>query len=156
MNKFLQIFKIKDLRGKILVVAFLLTVFFVSGNFLFLANVNAEEIPDFPPEFKILGAIESEGNHFEINDSDYLNIVLNSSESIKLRMESIPEMITMMIESSASSTTTSTQITLSGLTPLTKYYKYQNDYHNLTEFITDENGTYTYIQDLSKPHFVFI
>ncbi len=71
-------------------------------------------------------------------------------------MESIPEMITMMIEPPAFSITTSTQITLSGFTPSTTYYKYQDDYHNLTEFITDENGSYSYFQDLSKPYFVFI
>ncbi|MDP3015275.1 MAG: NosD domain-containing protein [bacterium] len=144
-------------RNKILTIVFLLSAFFVSGNFLFLTNVNAEEIPDFSPMFEMPGTIESSGTHFEITNSEYLNITLDSSESIKLRMESIPEMITMMIEPMTSSTTaTSTQIILSGFAPSTKYYKYQDDYHNLTEFITDENGNYAYFQDLSKPHFVFI
>ena len=143
-------------RNKILIIVFLLTALFVSGDFLFLTNVNAEEIPDFPTMFEMPGTIESSGAHFEITNSEYLNISLDSSEQIKLRMESIPEMITMMIEPITSSTVTSTQITLSGLAPLTKYYKYQDDYHNLTEFITDENGNHSYFQDLLKPHFVFI
>ncbi|MBI5147830.1 MAG: hypothetical protein HZA37_01615, partial [Parcubacteria group bacterium] len=61
----------------------------------FLNSVFAQEPPDFflPP-----GATEGEGTHFEITDSEYLNITLDSSETIKLSMESIPEMITMMID----------------------------------------------------------
>jgi len=150
MSKISQLFKIKDLRDKILVVAFLLLCF------IFLADIaNAEGIANFPPVFEMPGTIEGIGTHFEITDSEYLNVSLESSEPIKLRMESIPEMIMMMIEPSVSSTI-STQITLSGFNPLTKYYKYEDDYHNLTEFITDENGSYSYFQDLSKPHFVFI
>lgn len=125
-------------------------VFLTCSSFIFAYNVNAEEI------FNVPDTIESEGSHFEITNSEYFNITLDSSESIKLRMESIPEMITMMIESGSSISSTLTQITLSGFASSTKYYKYQDDYHNLTEFVTDENGQYSYFQDLSKSHFVFI
>jgi len=44
------------------------------------------------------GTTEGTGAHFTITDSEYLNITLNSSEEIKLRMDSVPEMITMMVE----------------------------------------------------------
>ncbi|MEK7657812.1 MAG: NosD domain-containing protein [Patescibacteria group bacterium] len=143
MNKIIKIFKTKNSRRKILTVIFLL----ICLTFL-INTANAQE-------YNIPGAIEGEGTHFEITDSEYLNIVLDSSESIKIRMESIPEMLTMMIEP-VSSSTLSTQIILSDFVPQKTYYKYQNDYHNLTEFTADENGSYFYIQDLLKPHFVFI
>jgi|GEM_PF-6177843 len=131
-------------------------VAFLLLGFTFFVNLaNAEENFNLPLELKIPGTINGEGTHFEITDSQYLNTTLDSSEPIKIRMESIPEMVTIMIEPLASSTH-QTQITLSGFASSTKYYKYQDDYHNLTEFITDENGRYTYTQDLSKPHFLFI
>lgn len=129
---------------------------FAASIFLFSTDINAEENFDSPPDFQISGTVEGENVHFEITDSEYLNIVLDSSEPIKLKMESIPEMLTMIIESSSSTSATSTQITLSGFASSTTYYKYQDDYHNLTEFISDENGRYSFIQDISNPHSVFI
>ena len=118
--------------------------------FVFPIPINAQTIePSFP------GIAEGIGTHFEITDSEYINATLNSSEEIDLRMESMPEIITMMIES-VSSSTPSSQITISGFEPLTAYYKYQDNYHNLASFITDENGSYSYTQDLSESHFVFI
>jgi len=65
----------------------------------------------------IPGTTEGTGTDFTITDSEYLNITLNSSEEIKLRMESVPEMITMMIGESLVSA--SAQITFSGLLPNT-------------------------------------
>lgn len=108
------------------------------------------------PELQIPGQTEGTGTHFEIIDSKYLNITLDSSESIKLRMESVPEMMTMMLEKSVSTLVSQTQITISGFSPSTPYYKFEDNYHNLTQFHSDENGKYTYTQDLSKRHFVFI
>ena len=145
MSKFTQIFKIKKSCKNILIVAILLICY------TFFVN-----IADAQETFDLLGIIEGEGTHFKIIDSQYLNITLDSSEQIKARIESIPEMITIMIENSSSTVASSTQISLSGFNPLTTYYKYQDDYHDLTEFIADENGGYSYIQDLSKPHFIFI
>lgn len=117
--------------------------------FLFISNAGAQVLPP-----RLLGTIGATGTHFEITDSDYLNIVLESSEKISLYMESAPEMITMAIKPASLASTT--QLVISGLTPLTIYYKYQDDYHNLTTFVSDENGRYTYVQDLAKNHFVFI
>ncbi len=133
-------------------IKFITTVAFIilSGSFFIFHNINAQEIPNLP------GAIEGEGIFFKITDSEYLNISTNSSESIKIRMESIPEMVTITIEPSASSTALLTQITLTGFNPLTTYYKYEDDYHNLTKFTTDENGSYSYTQDISQLHFIFI
>ena len=102
----------------------------------------------------IPGTIEGEGNYFEITDSEYLNISLESSEPVKIRAESIPEIIMIGLESVSSAK--STEISLSGLAPSTTYYKYQDDFHNLEIFVSDESGNYTYSQNLIESHFIFI
>jgi parallel beta-helix repeat protein len=113
-------------------------------------NVMAEEIFDLP----LPGTLIGEGTHFELVDSEYLNVTVDSTEPVKVMLESMPEMVTMRIESASSAT--STRITLGGFVPNTTYYKYEDDYHNLQEFITDASGRHTYVQDLSAPHYVFI
>lgn len=116
--------------------------------FFTLANAGTVLALGFP------GILDGSGTHFEITDSMYLNITLDSSEPIKIMLESAPEMVTMHIE--PISETPSTIITVSGFVPLTTYYKYEDDYHNLVEFTTDESGDYIYTQDLSKGHLIFI
>ncbi len=105
-------------------------------------------------QFHISGMFEANGMHFEIKNSSYLNITLDSSEPINLALESAPEMVTMRIESASAAA--SAQISIGGFAPLTTYHKYEVDYHNHTAFITEANGNYTYIQDLSKKHLIFI
>ena len=123
--------------------------------FLSLANVESgwaeEELPD---ETQMPGVLEGTGTHFELTGSEYLNIVLDSSEPIRLFLESVPEMITMHLESASGAS--STQITLSGFIPQTEYHKYEDDYHNHVAFTTDVSGSYTFTQDLSAPHLLFI
>lgn len=128
---------------------------FIIISIAFINIVKAEDVFN-SSSIQMQGRIEGIGTYFEITNSEYLNIKLNSSESIKLTLESVPEMVTINIDSSTSAIATSTQITLSGFNPLTTYYKYEDDYHNLTEFVADENGNYSYIQDLFQPHLVFI
>ena len=101
------------------------------------------------------GVAAGEDSHFQITDSDYLNITLDSSEIIRLRIESVPNVITMRLEP-VSASATSTQITMTGLAPDTAYFKYEDNYHNLTPITSDENGSFSYAQDLSRPHLVFI
>lgn len=105
-------------------------------------------------DYLILGTVEGTGIHFEVADSEYLNVTLDSSETITLRLESVPEMVTMYIEPALAAT--STQITVIGFLASTKYYKYEDDYHNLVEFTTDGNGSYSWTQDISQSHLVFI
>ncbi|MHC4283177.1 MAG: right-handed parallel beta-helix repeat-containing protein [Planctomycetota bacterium] len=100
------------------------------------------------------GRIEGTGTHFELTDSDYLDITLKSKESVHLMIESVPEMVVMNLE--ASGPATSTKITLSGFLSSTTYYKYEDNFHNAATFTTDTDGSYAYIQDLAKPHLVFI
>lgn len=100
------------------------------------------------------GQINGSGTYFEIKDSDYLNITLESTEEIKVILESIPRMISMDISSSTDDF--STVLTIKGLEPNKTYYKYQNSYKNEAVFISDENGIYTWTQDLTQPHHVWI
>jgi hypothetical protein len=67
------------------------------------------------------GMIEATGTHFELLDSDYLNVTLDSSEPIRLFLHSTPEMILMDI--GADSTATSTTLTISGFAPDSTYHK---------------------------------
>ena len=68
-----------------------------------------DEFLKIPP---IPGRIEGKGNYFEIKDSDYLNITLESEKEIEVVLESIPKMISLNIASSTEATTT---LTLKGL-----------------------------------------
>ena len=135
------IFSINDYKYKPLLAA---AIFALSG-FLFIQTASAEGLP---------GTVEGVGSHFVITNSSYLNVTLDSSEMINLRMESVPEMVTLFIESSSSAI--ATQVIFTGFNPNTTYYKYEDNYHNLTAFIADSSGYYSYTQDLSQPHLVFI
>ncbi|MFA6566258.1 MAG: hypothetical protein WCT48_05935, partial [Candidatus Paceibacterota bacterium] len=116
--------------------------------------------PSSPADFRMptdpsrmRGETAGIGTHFAITDSEYLNIVLDSAETVDLTLTSIPKVITMMF---ATTTAATTQITLSGLLKNTTYYKYEDDYHHLVQFTSDDDGTYSYTQDISVRHFVFI
>lgn len=137
--------------AKIYLIALILTI---SG--LLFVTVGFTNQPVFASlgQFLFAGTIQGTGTHFEITDSEYFNVILDSSEEISLYMESMPEMITMTIEPVFSTTTT--HLTISGLAPATTFYKFENNYHNITPFTTDGNGTYSYTQDISETHFVFI
>ncbi len=100
------------------------------------------------------GTIGSTGTCFEVTGSNYLNVMLESSEPVYLMLESVPEIVVMKLE--AAEGAPSTQITLAGFLPSTTYYKYEDNYHNGITFKTDDNGSYTYTQDLTRPHLVFI
>ncbi len=133
---------------------FILTAALISAvGFLSIGNVFAEEISNFGvPE--ISGVTSGINTHFAVTDSSYLNITLDSVEPVRIRLESAPEMITIITEPSVS--TASTKFTLMGFLPNTTYYKYEDNYHNSTEFITDASGSYFYTQDLSVAHIIFI
>jgi parallel beta-helix repeat protein len=114
--------------------------------------VNAQNFNEFL-KIPIPGRIEGKGTHFEIKDSDYLNIILESEKEIEVVLESIPRMISLNIASSTEATTT---LTIRGLDPNKKYFKYEDTHKNETEFFTDENGNYSWLQDLTSLHYIWI
>ncbi len=96
-----------------------------------MGTVQAEILlPDLSQAFPVVpqmpGRLKAEGTLFELNDSDYLNITLQSSEPVRLVLESVPEMVTMYI--SSASGVASTIITIGGFLPLATYHKYEDDY----------------------------
>lgn len=133
---------------------YLITIaFVVAASFVVLVNLAGAENGPLRNDLKIPGKIGGAGSFFEITNSSYLNINLQSSEVVKLDLESIPKMVRMTIDPVTSAS--STQITITGFQPFKTYFKYEDNYHNLTEFFTDADGSYAFIQDLSRSHLVF-
>ena len=97
--------------------------------------------------------IEGTGNYFEVTNTSYLNITLCSSEEVHVTLKSYPKTITYTVESNCSAN--STLITLTGFENNKTYYLYQ-DGNLICNYTTDDNGSYSYIQDLVNFHHVFI
>jgi len=99
--------------------------------------------------------VEAVGTYFEITNSTYpyLNITLTSTQTVHVILESIPKMVSFFIESNSSAT--STVLTFSDFEPSTAYYRYQ-DGELMENFTTDSNGVYSYAQDVSRWHHVFM
>lgn len=116
-----------------------------------LANDGPEELP---MELSMPGRIEGTGTYFEIKDSEHLNITLKSSEEIKVILESIPEMISLDIEL-VSDSIVSAILTIEGFEPNTTYYKFKDSYKNKAVFVSDGNGSYSWTQDISQPHYIW-
>jgi len=93
------------------------------------------------------GVAHAEGTVFEITDSEYLNIEITSTEIVKMRVESIPETISMFIFEPKP---TSYSLTIDGLKPSTTYYLYRDSYKNLEEFTTNSKGEHTFSLDSSN------
>ncbi len=110
--------------------------------------------PPPPGELGIPGRVEGTGTHFAIADSEYLNVTLDSTQPIKVLFESIPQMVVLHLEPATGAT--SAQLTLSGFAPNTTYHRYEDGYQSHVPFTTDAAGSYSYTQDLSAPHLVFI
>jgi parallel beta-helix repeat protein len=104
-------------------------------------------------ELSILGSLTRTDTYFEITDSEYLNISLQSSEEIIVSLESIPKTISLQIE--ASTSTNFTTLTIEGLEVNTTYYKFEDSYKNEAVFVSDENGSYSWTQDLIQPYHVW-
>jgi parallel beta-helix repeat protein len=100
------------------------------------------------------GRIEGTGTHFEVTDSEWKNVTLDSTEVIDLRLLSAPAIIEMGVGAAAGAT--SAELTLSGLDPTTTYYKYEDDWHGLQQVTTDAAGALLFTQDLSQWHRVSI
>jgi parallel beta-helix repeat protein len=110
------------------------------------------EEPPFPEEPHIPGTLEGTGTYFELTDSEYLNVFVQSSEEITILLQSVPETVSMNIESPADST----ELTIGNLEANKSYYKFEDSYQNEAVFITNNDGSYTYIQDLTQPHHIWL
>jgi len=105
--------------------------------------------------FKTPGRIQGTGTSFEITDSRYLNITLESSEEINLIMESIPKIVSLNVKA-VQDNTDSVVLSLGGLEPNKAYYKYQDSHKNEDVFVADDTGKFSWPQDLSTTHHIWI
>ena len=71
---------------------------------VFVVPALAQEEPPLDEELQMAGTIEGTGTYFEITDSEYLNIVFQSSEPVHLTLESVPQMVVMHIEAAEGAT----------------------------------------------------
>ncbi len=133
-------------------------------------NIDLNEQALRETHFKQLPEVSGTGTYFKIENSD-LNAGLLSSVSISVRLFSAGNMIEysigpisrtltlpLSIDASDAEPTTEqkTTITLDGLALNTTYYMYEDSYMNEKPFTTDSKGTYSYEQDLSTQHSVWI
>ncbi|MCL4552938.1 MAG: right-handed parallel beta-helix repeat-containing protein, partial [Candidatus Marsarchaeota archaeon] len=117
-------------------------------------EVQLASAPQAPPERRVPDRFGSVGTSFTLANSDYPWLSLDSTEPITLAVEPGPGMVKLRI--APASDATSTRITIVGLAPRTSYHKYQDNYHQHVAFVTDDAATYSYTQDLSEPHRVWI
>lgn len=144
------------MKTKIILVILILSL----ATFLTSAKqLNSEIITnDSTAQFEdslIPGRIKGTGTYFEIRDSEYFNISLKSTEKIEVILESIPRMISLDIKSTDNNID-STVLTISGLEPNKTYYKYEDSYKNEAVFVSDENGAYSWTQDISQLHHIWL
>ena len=102
----------------------------------------------------IPGRVEGTGTYFEIKDDEYLNIVLKSTEEITILLESVFKTISLNVKASISNS--STMLTIEGLEPNKTYHKYEDSYKNEAVFVSEESGSYSWTQDLTKSHHVWM
>jgi len=98
--------------------------------------------------------VSGTGTFFRVNVNDDSVIDIKTQVPVELKIDTSEKMI--VIENESSDIRATTFVTISGLHPLTTYYKYIDSYLNIEEIKTDANGSLTYEQDISNFHFVFI
>lgn len=123
--------------------------------FVFLLHVLVSPVlAQDDPVIDTPGTTEDTGTYFEIIDSEFLNVTLDSTSEVHAWIESFPEVIVLYLESTDDAS--QTILTLGGLDPSTTYYKFEDGYENGSTFTTDANGRYTYNQNLDKSYLVII
>lgn len=140
-------------RAKIrITMAIILVTMLFAGPLGMQAAVAEEEELWVPPPFP--GIVSGVGTFFQLTDSAYLNVSLQTTELVTVMLSSAPSVVEISIE--AADGALATEATLSGLAPNTTYYKYDNDLENLVVFTTGEDGVYAWSQDLLEPHVIFL
>lgn len=121
------------------------------ASFLILPAVASAQ--EFLPSLLMPGSTEGTGIHFTITNSEYLNVSLQSTEEITITLESIPKTIDLLVR--PSNLINSAVLTISNLEPNKTYYKFQDSYKNKAVFISDSQGSYSWVQDLTQFHHVW-
>jgi len=100
------------------------------------------------------GVVQGTGVHFQVENSNYLNVSLASNKEVDVSLESALEIINLVVKSSNGSDSLA-ELSLQGLLPGKIYYKYQDNYEDVVTFICDESGVYSWQQDISAGHHIW-
>lgn len=139
---------------KIVLRMFLLSLAFCC-SLLTIVDLAAAELPpveDIQP-YSLPGMVYDVNTHFQVQDSGYLDISVDSSQTARLTLQSAPRTIEMIIEPGDAPFTT---LTVSGLEPGRTYYKYQDDLHHAVLLTADANGSVSFEQDATSRHAIHI
>ena len=98
--------------------------------------------------------VEGTGTLFDIPYSDYFDVLVTTDEVVNAYLSSVPEVISLELSSAEGAA--STRVTICELEPSASYYKYEEGAQSSENIMTDQNGCYTYIQDLSQTSTVHI
>src|SRR6266487_2266896 len=129
-----------------------MSIFVILAMLFSFANVSPAAAQDATPP-SLPGWTQGTGTHFELLDSPYLPVTLDSSISVTLVLSSVPEIVDVMIDPDVA--TGSADFTFGGFTPNTLYYHYVDEGLNPVTFTTDDTGSFTYTQDRSESHHVW-
>lgn len=114
----------------------------------------AETQEEMLQPYSLPGIVYDQNTHFQVTESSYLNVSVDTTETVKLTIQSAPETIEMMLE--PATTASSTMLTVGGLVPGKAYYKYQDDLHYAEILTADANGMISFVQDLTSRHAIHI
>ena len=106
-----------------------------------------------PPPPTLTGWTHGTGTHFELPDSSYLPVTLDSSVAVTITLSSVPEVVDLLIE--PDNEAGSAEFTLGGFAANTLYYHYVDSGLNPIRFMTDTTGSFSYTQDLTEMHHVW-
>lgn len=138
-----QLFKDKNMFFRFVMITIL-----VVSLFSIVTPTAAEE--GTPPLPIYTGWIQGTGMHFELPESPYFPVTLDSSVTVSLTLSSVPEVVDLYIDPDVEAG--SAQFTLGGFTANSLYYRYTDTGLDPVTFTTDANGKFTYTQDLSEGH----
>lgn len=111
------------------------------------------EIEQLRESIQSNNVIKETSTSFEIDKKDN-SIIINSSEEVKVNIQSFSSIIIMHIERSDNATLKSTEITVSGFANI--IYKYEDNRLTSSELTASDDGKVHFIQDISKDHIVFL
>jgi len=133
---------------KVKLVTSMIFVVLLTNMLIITFNLVPSSVATEDVSYEVLDEV---GTHFELQQ---FNIFITTDTKVHIRLFASSEMLGYLIENA--SMATFTQLTLGTLKPLTTYYIYEDSYVNENVFTTDDVGSYTYTQDLSQIHQVFI
>jgi nitrous oxidase accessory protein NosD len=116
------------------------------------AYPEAESGPeDYPPSPAVSAGI---GTRFETVDSEVIDAVLESSDSVSVHLQAVTGSIALVIFQHAA--VPSVRLRLSGLEPVRTYFLTVDDFRNPMAMVASSEGVIYWDQDVTVPHTIFV